>query len=42
MLEKLKRLFGIRVEEKSLSQKLLANVLMPSNHKDYFRANYGK
>jgi len=42
MLERLKRFFGRRVEEKSLSQKLLANVLMPVNHKDYFRTTYGK
>lgn len=42
MLERLKRFLGIRSEEKSLSQKLLANVLMPSNHKDYFRATHGK
>lgn len=42
MLERLKRLFGIRVEEKTVSQRLLANVLMPVNHKDYFRSSYGK
>jgi hypothetical protein len=42
MLERLKRLFGVRVEEKTLSQKLLSNILMPGHHKDYFRSSYGK
>ncbi len=32
----LKRLFRIRAEEKPLSQKLLANILQTTGHKDYF------
>ncbi len=42
MLERIKRFFGVRVEEKPLSQKLLANILMPSSSKNYFPAIHGK
>lgn len=42
MLERIKKLFGIRVEEKPLSQKLLGNILMSTSSKDYFRTTHGK
>lgn len=42
MIERLKRLFGMRVEEKPLSQKLLSNILMTNSSKDYFRVIHGK
>lgn len=42
MLDRLKRFFGMKVEEKPLSQKLFSNILMSNSSKDYFRVNHCK
>jgi|GEM_PF-3771647 hypothetical protein len=42
MLKKLKQLFGFKVAEKSLEDRLFANILVPSEPRDYFRWPYAK
>ncbi|MES2745288.1 MAG: hypothetical protein V4655_07665 [Bdellovibrionota bacterium] len=42
MFQRLKRFFGMRSDEKTVSQKLLSNILMSSSSKDYFRVIHGK
>ena len=42
MFKKLRKLLGMKVREKRVSERLFANILLPSEPKDYFRWPYVK